>query len=124
MLANFSEFFIVKIVPSEHSDSGGVDGRPEGGLAMAYRKTLKNTVKPINENIVYCLHIISQGCEVFHVVNIYMPCDLRDLESINISQILLRDFPEIFNSLDLNKILFAEVFNANRSTSNKVWLNL
>ena len=44
MLANFSELFIVKIVPSDHSHSGDGDDRPKGRLALVYKKSLKNIV--------------------------------------------------------------------------------
>ena len=124
MLANFSELFNVKFVPSELSDSVDGDGRPKGGLAMFYRKSLKITVKPIIENFNYCLYKILYGGELFHVVNIYMPCDLRNIESNNRYQILLGEFQETLDSLDSNKILFAGDFNANCSTRNEAWLNL
>ena len=114
----------MKFVPSDFSDSVDVDGRPKGGFAMFYRNFLKITVKPIIENFNCCLYKILNGGEIFHVVNIYMPCDLRNIESNNTYQMLLGELQEILDSMDSNKILFAGDFNVNCNTRNEAWLNL
>ena len=104
--ANFDNI----VIPSKIDD--GDAGRPRGGLAIFYKKSLSHFIKPITFSDHFLgLTIKNRGYEYF-IINSYLPCDTRSLNALTDFQIALAELNYIINRENMNNVVIAGDLNA------------
>ena len=100
----------VLFVPSKPASSELGDGRPIGGLAIFYRKSLslRNVMNHENFHVVKLEH----GVDEIIIVNVYMPCDTRGKDSLISYQFVLRELQNLLDDIPANRLLLMGNFNA------------
>ena len=122
LLYSFDEDFDVIFKPSA-PPSGLGDGRPIGGLAIFYRKSLDMRTKSLIEHdsfLVLNLNII--GKEI-NVVNVYMPSEDRTIDAHVKYQHVLGELQTVLQDSECD-ILFAGDFNASHLDMKRFSLDL
>ena len=75
---------------------GIIPGRPQGGLAIFYKKCMDKFVKIVKckSRRLFALEFINEGYKNILLANVYMPCDSREWH-VN------HEFDEVIDELDL-----------------------
>ena len=107
--------FDVLITPSKISDEsvcGIDDGRPKGGMAIFYRRSLNLDCDLLfsTENFMFA-RVSCQGFS-FVLANVYLPCDSRSLESLIEYRRVLGELQASLDGLNDTKVVLIGVYNA------------
>ena len=122
ILSNFNADFNVLYVPSTHPASQHGDGRPVGGLAVFYRKELQVTQTLSSTN--YQALKVGSDRDFFYLLNVYMPTDNRDCESLSNYQCVLGELQSFLDETSTNKLLMMGDLNADPIRKSRFWLSL
>jgi len=114
ILNQIDDNFTVHYVPSAPANSVNGDGRPVGGMALFIRKTLDIQVVIKAQSANYMVAEIRSSSYVFYLINLYMPCDGRDINCLLSFQNVLGELCVILDDLDSVNVVLAGDFNADK----------
>ena len=80
-LESISNEFNVSSNPSKAAESDNFDGRPSGGFAIFWRKSLGLSISIESTHVNFVVYTVSSSSVSFCQVNIYMHCNRRSAES-------------------------------------------
>lgn len=97
---------------SDAGEIGMLRGRPKAGVAILWKKTLGNFIKPIfcNESII-AVQMTSPN-EILFLVNVYFPCDRQDVDSLCKYRNMLAILDCFLDENKFNNVILAGDFNA------------
>ena len=122
ILYTFDENFNVIVKPSTRPTGLG-DGRPVGGIAIFYRKSMQMRIRTLYETDNFIVLNIDVMKNVFNIVNVYMPCEDRSIDSHVKYQSILGEFQGVLDDSDC-EVLFAGDFNASHLSPKRFWFDL
>ena len=117
-ISSLSNDFNTISSPSRVAYSNSHDGRPSGGSAIFWRKSLDLAVETCTLHFNYSLFTVSYNESVFGLANIYMPCDMRTPDSVFCYETVLGELQCSLDVLNADKILLIGDFNADPSKGN------
>ena len=98
--------------PSKYTTDCSFSGRPKGGLAIFCRKSILKEVKfkKFNDNVMGI--IVCDGRENCLILNVYLPCDMRNDSSLDNYRFVIADLINITEHEMFDNIIIAGDFNA------------
>ena len=102
-LADIHDDYLFGGKPGMDSTSGILSGRPHGGVAILWNKSLSHQVEvfDIDNKRVFAIKIKLDTNETLHIINVYMPCDNRPKCVVNEDyQTVIDDIEHALLSLD------------------------
>ena len=98
-----------------------VSGRPTGGVAIMWRKTFDKyvTAHKIDERVNYI--ILKFHNSNILILNLYMPCDYRDHNSLHEYISYIAIINDIINQADIDSLIIAGDLNADHKKSTRFW---
>lgn len=115
-LDNIDNNFACISRPSRRANSvSGLDGRPVGGLAILYKKTLDFLIKEIVSCDNYLAVVLETEYDKCCLFNVYMPCDVGNDEIINLYLELLGSMHACMIESNIDRVIMAGDFNADPS---------
>ena len=110
-LGNLNILFEFAAVPSSVNLNSGFRGRPKGGLAILWRRFLNQYVRPIIfSNRIMGIELSIEDKNIL-IINVYFPCDYRDLHSLILYRTVLAEMANIFDSSNADTIVIAGDMN-------------
>lgn len=108
--------FDVIVSPSQlppHSTSG----RPLGGMVLFHRRSLDLTVETLATHDHYVIYKLSGSFDDFYLVNVYLPCNKQDIDSLLFYQYVLGELQSAIDDNCNNRVIFIGDFNADPNFS-------
>lgn len=119
ILNMFNADFNYVAVPSLYATSETGEGRPSGGLVVFYHKKLR--VSRIAESKHFQAVRVDFCNFHFALLNIYMPSDHRDQESLSDFECVLGELQDILDNLDEHRVILMGDMNADPIRRSRFW---
>ena len=100
------------IVPSKLNSGDCFTGRPVGGLAVFWRRSLSLDVIPVVFNENFLIIKLMHALNVYVICNVYLPCDSYSGEVVVQYKAILADMESILRDLNVNDSILIGDFNA------------
>ena len=122
-LYGLNSLFEAYVVPSKHSNSNCLEGRPSGGLAILWRKQLNISIDIsfAHDNFLIVSLVTMNKC--FALANIYMPYDNGSREILTEYDQVLGELHASLNIVDTDNIIWFGDFNADHNRG-RLWPRL
>ena len=117
------DIFDAIILPSKCPVSECFEGRPSGGLAILWRKSLNISVNLVTENDNFIVALLNCTDRFIGLVNIYMPYDNKSNDVVDEYSHILGELQAAISELPTDNILCLGDFNAD-PTRGRLWFNL
>ncbi len=104
-------------------DNAILVGRPHGGVACLWRRSLKAKVTPVDiNNERFCALKLEMKHTTLLIICVYMPCDsnIRYSHTSNMYRDVLHCITELCNNECVDSIIIGGDFNTDRSRQNSV----
>jgi endonuclease/exonuclease/phosphatase family metal-dependent hydrolase len=109
--ADLNNDFDYAATPSSQNLFAEYQGRPSGGLVILWRKKISFFVYPILiSKRIMCLNLVIAD-KTYHLINVYMPCDYRNQESLLCYQNILAELAEFIDSDAMGELIIVGDFN-------------
>ena len=96
-------------------------GRPSKGVCIFWRKSIANCIDPVKfDERIIAININTLNAGRILLLNVYMPCNMQDLESLHLYRSYIGVLESILNDSDVSEVLIAGDFNADPSKG-KFW---
>ena len=82
-ITGISDLFDGIVLPSKCSETECFEGRPSGGLAIIWRKSLNISIELITLHDNFMIVLLTSNIVTVGLVNVYMPYDDRSIEMLN-----------------------------------------
>lgn len=110
-LQGIDQKFYVHVNPSKPPNSIHNDGRPCDGMVMFYSRHLAVDTRVVCDCEHFSIYKVSFGSFIFHLANIYLPCDSRTIDSLTSYQCILGELQSTIDSLPGGHLLCMGDFN-------------
>ena len=100
------------VVPSKMNSYDGLSGRPIGGLAVLWKRSLCIDVTPVIFNDNFLVFKLVRDHTEFAIFNIYLPCDTHSNEASVTFKSILAEIESVLLDLNINNTVLIGDFNA------------
>ena len=105
-------------------DAEGInEGRPSRGVAIFWRRNLSSIISPVLINDFIIGVVLKYENKKFLFLNVYMPCDLQNFDSLDRYRHALATLDVIVKEQDINNVILVGDFNADPSKG-RFWKEL
>ena len=118
-LQKIDKDFNVYYVPSHLASTHTGDGRPIGGLAAFYRKSMQVSNKLSHQNF-QVLSVPDKNDELF-IINVYLPTNDRSAETTARYQLVLGEIQNCLDNIPSNRVILVGDFNADHIRKTSHW---
>ena len=119
-IAGISDLFDGIVLPSKCSETECFEGRPSGGLAIIWRKSLNISIELITLHDNFMIVLLTSNIVTVGLVNVYMLYDDRSIEMLKDYSHILGELQASISELPTCDIVCLGDFNADPSRS-RVW---
>ena len=104
--------FACNVGVCDKTDNGIISGRPSRGVAVMYRKYLLSNIQHIDIDDRINGILITHGDQITLVLNVYLPYDAQNAESLDEYNHYLGKLRDIIENSDINNLIIAGDMNA------------
>ena len=112
VLSSINSEFDFSVTPSTCNLDNVSGGRPKGGLAVYWRKSLSSVIRPVlYDNNMMGVKVL-QSSESLLLLNVYFPFENHSVESLNLYNDMLASVASVVLGSDSDKVIICGDFNA------------